>query len=256
MFKAITLHCGQGEDSTSDIALQYTMLNKNNNAIDEVDYLLFFDSRGLTTENHEISLAHLDLLVKELVKRKKSVIALSRPKNLTIFPTLINFLRLNPALKFKYLMTNVGFVDCTPKKHEFIEDILCQLGMSSSDNAVFLETYSLSNGEEANLYTLDYSSEILSLISIVLAESFEKVYFLNTPEIDISNNLKRSRPKSFYQRLKSSNILINQIAHNINNSYIMDIAALGKDSMLSYDSVHYTTYGHQLIYQKIMDEIS
>ena len=67
MFKAITLHCGEGEDSTSDIALQYTMLNKNNNAIDEVDYLLFFDSRGLTTENHEISLTYLDLLDRKSV---------------------------------------------------------------------------------------------------------------------------------------------------------------------------------------------
>lgn len=254
MFKAITLSCGQGEDSTSDIALQYLRLDESTYA--EVDYLLFFDSRGLTTENNDMSLAHLELLVENLVKNNKSVVALSRPKNLTIFSTLINFLQLHPMLKFKYLVTNVGFVDCTPKKQEFIEDILLQLGEAKIDNnIVFLEAYLLANGELANLYSIDYSSDVLNYMSTVLAESFEKVYFLSTPEVDMTYNLKRSRPTSFYARLKSSNELVRSIAQNIKNSHIIDIASLGKDKMVSYDSVHYTTYGHQLIYQKIMDEI-
>lgn len=254
MFKAITLPCGQGEDSTSNIALQYALSEEGTHA--EVDYLLFFDSRGLTTENNDLSLAHLKLLVENLVKNNKSVVALSRPKNLTIFSTLINFLKLHPMLKFKYLVTNVGFVDCTPKKQEFIEDIFLQSGQVRIDNnIVFLETYLLANEEFANLYSVDYSLNILNHISIVLAESFEKVYFLSTPEIDMTYNLERSRPTSFYARLKSSNELVRSIAQNIKNSHIIDIASLGKDKMVSYDSVHYTTYGHQLIYQKIMDEI-
>ncbi len=35
---------------------------------------------------------------------------------MTTWATLINFLKLNQNIKFKYLITNMGFNDFTPKK--------------------------------------------------------------------------------------------------------------------------------------------
>ncbi|MBE0497298.1 MAG: hypothetical protein IBX45_12840 [Campylobacterales bacterium] len=254
MFEAITLPRILGEDSTSNVALQ--IVAPNEGTYNKFDYLLFFDSRGLSTEDDDRSSSHLYLLAENLVKNHKSVLALSRPKNLTIFATLINFLKLNHKLRFKYLVTNMGFVDCTPKKKEFIEDILIQREKENNrDSIVFLEKYLLANKKFENLYTVDYSFEELEYIAEMLDKSFEKIYFLNTPEIAATQILERSRPKSFYERLKTSNQLIFNIAKNMKKSYIIDIASLEGDGKLSYDAVHYTSYGHQLIYKTIVDKI-
>lgn len=114
---------GNGEISTSkeNIIIESTKKQYN------YDFLLFFDSRALTINENSYENTIFYMLVEFLKQNNFSFIAISRPKNLTIFATLINFLQLNPNLKFKNLITNLGFVDLTPKKQLNIEDMLLQI---------------------------------------------------------------------------------------------------------------------------------
>ena len=84
-----------------------------------------------------------------------SYLFISRPKILTIFFSLINFITKN-NVSYKYLITNVGFIDFTPRKKRTC-DILSQsidkdLDLSYSK----LSRYKLNSGLVTNLYTFNY----------------------------------------------------------------------------------------------------
>lgn len=114
----------------------------------KADYLLFFDSRALATNEPTYKDTILFHLIEILNQNNISYIAISRPKNVTIFATLFNFLNLNPKLQFKFLITNLGFVDCTPKKQEIIDDMLLQVNqfVNFNNKIISKEKYILSGG--------------------------------------------------------------------------------------------------------------
>ena len=142
--------------------------------------LLFTDSKGsnfLSNTNN----CWTDKLLNLIKKKSLSYLFISRPKEMTTFISLINFLNLN-SISFNYLITNVGYADITPSKSFFINDIKSQL-----DNTIYdlklkphkLEKYKLSNGKYENLYSYNYG-EIENLISSYLDKNFNYGILLGT----------------------------------------------------------------------------
>lgn len=134
---------GKGEISTS---LENKIFVKGENSF---DFLCFFDSRAMTTDEGNHKNTTFSKLLEFFEKKNISYLAISRPKNLTIFATLLNFLELNKNLKFKNLITNLGFVDYTPKKQANINDMLLQINQFISfDTKVYeKESYILNGGD-------------------------------------------------------------------------------------------------------------
>lgn len=246
------MHFGRGERSTSaeNIVLRNTQKN-------EFDYLLFLDSRWLSLNESVKESTIFYQVLKTFEEHKLTYLAISRPKNLTVLPTLINFIEANPKFVFKYLITNLGFVDTTPKKRENIEDICVQLGEENVKKCkiIELESYLMSSGIEEKLYSIEYSKALIRDFSNIFEQYFSKIFCINTPIVPITFQFERIRPKSFYIRLESSNALLKEMARINSNVTIVDIASLGVESNLTYDAVHYTSYGHQLIYKTIVDKI-
>jgi len=218
---------------------------------DFYDFLIFFDSRGYKKDNEDYS--ELTTLLIDYIKSKNaSALIINRPKNLTVFPTLINFLSLN-NIEFKYLLTNLGFVDCTPKKIEFIEDIEKQIYpfYKSTLSKIKLEKYLLLSGNHATLYSIEYSSRLIKYIVERIIKSFSSSFFVNTPEISTSHIFKRKRPSSFYKRLSSSNVLVNNICRQ-SNGILIDIHKIENPT---FDGVHYTQKGVFDIFNKIKSSL-
>ena len=97
---------------------QYFFSNTNSY---NIDYLFFFDSRGISSGYNN----SLVKLIETKYSRSHKIIIISRPLYITTWSTLYNFLKLN-NLKFKTLVTNMGFVDYTPKKKIILEDYIFQ----------------------------------------------------------------------------------------------------------------------------------
>ncbi|MDD5090816.1 MAG: SGNH/GDSL hydrolase family protein [Candidatus Wallbacteria bacterium] len=218
------------------------------------NYLLFFDSRGYTTcSDNTLTIA--DMTVSCLKASGMSFLAVFRPLNLTIFPTLINFL-VNQSLSFDVLITNLGFVDHTPKKIDLVEDMIRQSTAILSDwgNIIELEEYRLSSGELTTLKSIEYSADMEKLIGRTLAERFSKAFLVNTPVIDKNWEFERPRPECFFQRILSANELVRRIAR-LSTSKLIDISGAGKFGRFAYDAVHYTGEGHKTIGDLIIAEL-
>ena len=138
-----SLNFGLGEISTSK---ENKVFKSTKNT--SFDYLLFFDSRAMTRDEENHKNTTLTKTLNLFDKKNISYLAISRPKNLTIFATLLNFLELNKDLKFKNLITNLGFVDFTPKKQENIADMLLQINQFFSLKTIVYEkeSYMLNGG--------------------------------------------------------------------------------------------------------------
>lgn len=214
------------------------------------DYLVITDSRGRMTSQSVIEKSFLYLLKEYFENISKTYIIISRPKNLTVFPTLFNFLKLNPKFKFKKLITNLGFVDCTPKKENNIEDIMSQINQFSSINNKIKdhEKYYLNNGSSEILKSIEYSNEYIIELNRLFNQKFEKCYFINTPIVSKDIKIERKRPQTFFTQLYKTNELIKCIVDiNQKKNILIDI----EDFNYTYDGVHYTNKGHQLIFDKI-----
>lgn len=245
------LDYGIGENSTSKE--NKTFYNLNN--INEIGYLIYLDSRGLTINEKNYHNSYMYKLIKELENDNTSYIAISRPKNLITFATLLNFLSLNPNLSFKNLITNVGFVDFTPKKNIFIKDMILQAKVLWSENFKVeeLSSYKMTNGED-KLYSLKYSLEYVEFISTYISNyQFEKCIFINTPTISQDIQIERERPIEFFEKIIETNNLIEQIIIKSKNSQIIDFSKKFSNNQenFTYDAVHYTIDGHKIIAEEL-----
>ncbi|MEN4044800.1 hypothetical protein [Sulfurimonas sp. NWX367] len=219
----------------------------------DYDYLIITDSRGGMTIDLNFHNSFILLLSFFLESFNKSYIIISRPKNLTVFATLINFLKLNSDLRFKYLVTNLGFVDCTPKKQKNIDDIMSQIKQFSniSNTIIKHENYELNDGNSEILKSVKYKEKYLIEITQNLNQRFEKCYFINTPIVNHSMKMERERPNSFFQQLHVTNKLINDLVNLNGKNMLIDI----KEFNCTYDGVHYTKKGHEMIFHKIKESI-
>lgn len=218
------------------------------------DFLLFFDSRAMVTLESSYQDTVLFKLLDYFQETQYSYLAISRPKNLTVFATLYNFLKLNSKLNFKNLITNLGFVDYTPKKQSNINDILLQIGQFQNFNTKIFEheEYKLNGGGTEILKTIEYSKNYLNNIENILNNRFEKVFFINTPLLPNDFKCERERPKSFYSQLITTNNLVDKFAlSNKDKNKLVDI----QNIIHTYDGVHYTLEGHKEIFEKVIKEL-
>lgn len=217
------------------------------------DFLIFTDSRGLVSiQDHSNS--YVKLLMKYLKIKKLNYLMVSRPKNLTIFVTLYNFLKNNIDLKFKKLITNLGFVDFTPKSESNIRDNQIQLKKFFSEEKSITkhEHYKLTNGDFELLKNIKYSEYYKEKLMKHFLTRFEKLYFLNTPLIDKDIKINRERPKSFFKQLEvTNNFIADLVQQNRKKSKLIDIMK----EKITYDGVHYTSDGHLKVFNKIKKSI-
>jgi HAD superfamily hydrolase (TIGR01549 family) len=242
---------GIGENSSSKENKTFSNIRD----IKEIDYLIYLDSRGLTIDEDSYQHSFMYQCIKELEKRNKTYLAISRPKNLMTFATLLNFLDLNDDLQFSNLITNVGFVDFTPKKNVFIQDMILQAShlWNWDFDIKELSTYKMLIQED-NLYSLHYDNIYIDFIKEqILRFKFDKVFFINTPDIKKDICIPRKRPIEFFDKITETNILINKISEKIENFYKIDISKMffSNQESFTYDAVHYTRDGHQPIKEKL-----
>ena len=123
---------------------------RSNAENEAIDYLLFMDSRGISRE-FEHSLA--DKLVVRISQLGKTYLCVSRPLELTIWATLIGFLAVNKLNPVK-IITNMGFVDFTPKKQSILQNAIRQVesvvGRGVADTC-FVEDYVSAGGGNASV---------------------------------------------------------------------------------------------------------
>jgi len=242
---------GLGEESFSKESEVFT----SDNTLMKFDYLLLVDSRGLVNNESKFEYSYVKLLKNLFETLDKSYIIISRPKNLTTFTTLYNFLKLNTNLKFNTLITNLGFVDCTPKKDENIKDMQLQISQFWKDKNQIIkhENYELSKGNFEVLKSIAYSKNYIEELGSYFDTMFTMLYFINTPIVSSKTIIERERPLSFFSQLKSTNELVDILVNkNIHKSKLINI----QDLNFTYDAVHYTKEGHQKIFNKIVEDLN
>ena len=240
------LNFSTGEVSSSEANLSFS---SSKCLQTKYDWLIFSDSRGLERDC-SIEKTWVFQLCAKLKLQNLSYLVVSRPKNITIFPTLINFLVLN-KIKFDKLITNLGFVDCTPKKLCFVNDMKEQIQQFYPVElpvSKFTESIS-SDGVTIDLYSLQYSNEYLNTLASYIMSGFVEAYLITTTTIDESIVFPRKRPRVFYEQIRKTNEMIYFIG-TLSKSFVVDLNGLNIDT---FDAVHYIESDHVKVIDKLSD---
>ena len=234
---------------------EFRILTNKNLSEKEYEYLIFTDSKGNCEENFS---SWTDQLIDRLKINGVSFLLITRPKEMTIFFSLINFLNNNNDIKFKYLITNIGFVDTTPKKREFINDIFDQNPFNNKLTETHLCNYLLNSGKVSPVYTVNYDS-VICKISEILSKRFNEIHLIVTFEFSKNIKIERKRPNEFYDQLKLSNEFLKKIqSHSVNINYVdvgSNISKLEDESDISYDALHFIQKGHDLVMSICLNQI-
>lgn len=209
----------------------------------DYDYLIFFDSRGVSSE-YEGSIA--DLLVRHFERKNISFLLVNRPLEITTWCSLYNFLFTNKIM-FNNLITNMGFVDFTPKKIELSNEVCSQLSFRMKDvnyEVIFRQKYLLSNGRKESIYTIKYDKIYFEKINSMI-KKFDTV-LINTPKVKEPIRLNRDRPKSFFEGLQDTISFNNSLS---NASKILNFSDFTTNE--TFDGVHYTRVGNQIIFDEV-----
>lgn len=214
------------------------------------DVLGFFDSRGVGGEfAGSIAERFLHLMESGSAGRPRRYLLVCRPLELTTWATLLNFLAAN-ALEPRRIVTNTGFVDFTPKKQSILDDAVAQVefrfgpGVARSQ---FVEQYTGSDGEEIPLYSMSYGEEYRRGIESLAAA--RPLIVVNTPTVSADIRVPRRRPRSFFDALEQGN----QFNRSIRGAVVLQPPAF--DEHHTYDAVHYTNAGNELIFEQIREQL-
>ena len=192
----------------------------------------------------------INLLKEYFKKLNLSYLIVSRPLNLTIIPTLLSFCE-NTFIKFDNILTNVGFVDTTPKK-DVLCDIKYQLDNTNVDYTYqYLCDFELLNGTTQELGTLNLSNSSITNICKRIKKIANKIYFLNSPIISNKIIFDRKRPECFYPQIIKANDLIKKLSIGSNN-ILIDISNIGINT---FDGVHFTNEDHNICYNSIISTL-
>lgn len=208
-----------------------------------IDYLLFLDSRGISRD-FENSLANM--LIGRISRLGKTYLLICRPLELTIWATLIGFLAIN-KLNPKKLFTNMGYVDFTPKKQSILLDAVHQVESVVGEGVAetrFVEDY-FSAGRKLPLYSMRYREAYREAVDSIAAR-FPTV-IINTPLTKPVIAIERKRPAAFFLAQAESNKFNRAIA----GAQVIDFPDF--DESLTYDAVHFTRRGNELIFDRIKD---
>lgn len=217
-----------------------------NTANEVFDYLVFLDSRGISRE-FDNSLA--DKLISKITSMGKTYLLVCRPLELTIWATLIGFLainRLNPAK----IITNMGFVDFTPKKQSILKDAVLQVDSAVGHGVAasfFVEDFVSSGGELMSLYSMQYAKDYRLAIETIAAK--HPMVIINTPLTHRGIAIERKRPPAFFPAQAESN----EFNWSIYGTQVIDLPDF--DESLTYDAVHYTRRGNEVIFDVIRNHI-
>lgn len=247
-----SLQLGPGMDRVGDDYQMYC-----SHPIDEVrnfDLLLFTDSKGSSLDKSE-SPQWTKRLMQDFDDWGLSYLSICRPKELTTFFSLIQFMQRNP-FHFRYLVTNMGFVDYTPKKSEFVQDIIdqCPDDFNIPKNPwIKLCNYTLSDGSSAELFSLDYGP-LEQYLANKFSGSFDYTLLIGVQEMASSLSLPRKRPETFYsQLLVTNNLLFNIASQSHSIHYFQPLKFPYADTEgTSHDGVHFTDYGHKKLYDLLL----
>jgi len=213
--------------------------NMRSNAL---DYLIFLDSRGVSYEFDNSIAAKLISTIK---KAGKTYLLVCRPLELTIWATLVGFLEINRLNPIK-IITNMGFVDFTPKKLSILSDAIQQVELVIGKgvvNSYFVENFFLAEGEALPLYSMSYGGGYRTAIEAIAAQ--HDMVIINTPPTDSAINIERKRPPTFFLAQEESN----EFNRLIKGAQVIDFQNF--DETLSYDAVHYTPRGNEVIFERI-----
>ena len=226
---------------------EFRIISNKDKSDKEYEYLIFTDSKGNCEENFY---SWVDQLIDRLKINSISFLLITRPKVMTIFFSLINFLNNHNDIKFKYLITNIGFVDTTPKKNEFINDIFDQNPFNNKLTKTALCNYLLNSGVVSTLYTVSYDS-VTCKIAEILSKRFNEIHLIGTFEFSRNIKIERKRPDEFYDQLKQSNKFLTKIqsfSASINYIDVRPYKSMHENETdISYDAVHFTQKGHDLV---------
>lgn len=224
----------------------FKILSTSQIVSENYEVLIFTDSKGTAVTSKE-HISWTEALFDYFASRGMSCLLISRPKLTTVFYSLLQFLAYNP-IKFKYLITNVGFVDLTPSRIEFINEVVVQAPVELQRYIKYKRIcdFKVSSGEIENLNSFKYCKSITRYISDIISKSFD--YSLLIATLDCSNKIKieRKRPDKFYSQLKKTNKFIFNISNYYNNlHYVQPFSAQPANTeLLTYDAVHFTRRGH------------
>jgi hypothetical protein len=237
------LNFGNGRDRNGR---DFRILSSSNKVEQQYDVLIFTDSKG-SDFSGKLGLCWTDRIIETIESKKLSYLFISRPKDITIFFTLINFLRLN-NIKFKNLITNLGYVEHTPLKKINVDDIKIQSPNLEFQTNILprpLQMHTIFSGETTMIYAYEYG-DIEELIARELDKYFDYAILIGV--MDFSHNIKtkRKRPDSFFKQLKVSNKFIFEISQNSAKlHFVLPIKKqIIKEDLFSHDAVHFTSEGH------------
>jgi hypothetical protein len=159
----------------------------------------------------------------------------------------------NTTIKFGRVITNVGFVDTTPKKKDTLLDINSQMDALGIDYKYqILGFFKLSSGLNEELGTSTISEKSIQSVAKKLKNINSKFYFLNTPEVLSDKVFTRQRPEFFYSQIYKSNELVKKISDQAGGDLI-DISKVGIDT---FDGVHFTDMGHKTCHKIIVSSLN
>ena len=224
----------KGKDNLIDIST-----DKNH-----IDYLVFMDSRGFSGA---LNTSLAGRIIVELKNRNKSYLIIVRPLELTIWATLYNFYILN-NFKFSGLITNMGFVDFTPKKKSICEDSLEQISKAvgyGEANTKSLEFLKTEDNQDLEVFTIEYSEKYKLMAEKIIKK--QRTIILNSPKINKNIAIERTRPDSFFESLSLGNTFNN----NLSNATIIEPGTFDKSH--TFDAVHYTPLGSKKIFAQLKE---
>lgn len=214
------IQLGAGAASTSD---ENRVITRGDGYV--FDFVALLDSRAAKTCDPRAK-PFVEHLEQYLLRRGASYLILTRPLNLTVFPTLVALHRCN-TLQCDVLLTNVGFVDTTPKKREVLRDLERQLSdCSLSYSRRDLEEYELQDGTMEMLGTCELSPASVCNIAHELGTMCQTPLLLTTPQMDDSCYVGRERPECFLSQLHSCNELVHSVAKHA-HAPVVDIHDIG-----------------------------
>jgi len=215
---------------------------KINCNLNEVDLIFFLDSRGISA-SFDTSL--VKMILGEL-EYDTNYLIVSRPIEITTWVTLFNFLKLN-KLNSKRIITNMGFVDFTPKKRTIVELYTYQYKLFFNSIEVEINKvgkFLNKHGKSEILFEQKYPQSFLNELKLLFRRF--NVVLIDTPYVSSDIKLKRVRPKAFYDGLKKTSLFHNKIKNLLEK---IDLPEFTIDE--TYDAIHYTNEGNLLIFNKL-----
>lgn len=216
-------------------------LLRSNCARSDLELLIFLDSRGV---GGKFAGSLIERILKKIEGRKR-YLAICRPVDLTLWATLFNFLEIND-LRPPKIVTNMGFVDFTPKKQSVLDDTVRQvearMGPGIAESYP-VEHYVDTFGEPIQLFSMLFEPAYRRNVRAVLRGS--STIIINTPVVGPDIRVPRRRPSSFFASLNASN----EFNKSLGEATVIDLPVF--DESLTYDAVHYTDAGNSLIFSKL-----